>query len=271
MDKFDNILALISAAGAFGIAAYGLVEALGKAIAWRGRPSRFSKAGVFGLPFVGFNEIRKLAGNLEPALRRTYGPDFMDILVQQYRNGRSKGEAPSTLRQGTLLALPFMPPGEVAGVIDNIWGMGGGAAAIRQGSYADRLALALTEEKAANESARDDFTPTANDAALAGRFTAALDTRIQAAFAVAEESYGAVLRLWSGIAAIGLAVSFNSITGGQMLTLVGIQDPEPLAGFIAAAIFGAVSVPLAPVANDIVSALSEAMKAWRSVSAVKRT
>lgn len=264
MDRFEAILALISAAGAFGIAAYGVVEALGKALVWRSRNM------VIGLPFVGINEVTPLARRLGPALARTYGPDYMDILIQQYREGRGKGEAPATLRQGVLLALPFMPVAESAALIDDVWGYQATATRTTGGDYGLRLASALSEEKSARAEGGEAFEPSANDAAFAGRFTAALDTRIQAAFAVAEGRYGAMLRLWAGAAAVGMAVAFNSLTGNQLLDLINVHPETPLLGAMAAALFGAVSVPLAPVANDLVSALSQAMKAWREVSVGRR-
>lgn len=277
MDQFEAILALISAAGAFGIAAYGVVEALGKAIAWRGAiwdrrlnvPDWLRQP--FGLPFVGFNAVKRLALLLAPALRRTYGDDYLDILLQQYREARGKGSAPSTLRQGVLLALPFMPRVEVEEILTRVWGLDGQTGGPTP--FAGRLAAALVNEKTAGGP-----EPTAQDEALASRFSVALDTRVQAAFAVAEERYGAILRVWAGATAILMSVAFNYITDNGILTLLHLSlpkdgslwIPDAAVGPLAAAMFGAVAVPLAPVANDLVSALSQAMKAWRSASVVKR-
>lgn len=279
MDQFEAILALISAAGAFGIAAYGVVEALGKAIAWRGAiwdrrlnvPDWLRQP--FGLPFVGFNAVKRLALLLAPALRRTYGDDYLDILLQQYREARGKGSAPTTLRQGVLLALPFMPKAEVEDVLTKVWGLDGKVDAAGAAPFASRLASALLNEKAAGADA-----PTAQDEALASRFSVALDARVQAAFAVAEERYGAILRVWAGATAILMSVVFNYITGNGILTMLHLSlpttgklwIPDAAVGPLAAAMFGAVAVPLAPVANDLVSALSQAMKAWRDASVVKR-
>jgi hypothetical protein len=279
MAQFETILALISAAGAFGIAAYGVVEALGKALAWRGAiwDGWFSVSDrwrqPFGLPFVGFGTVKTLALLVGPALQRTYGDDYLDILLQQYREGRGKGAAPATLRQGVLLALPFMPKAEVAAIITDVWGLDSPARSQEPNSYARRLAAALVDEKTGE---RTEGSP--QDEALAGRFSVALDARIQAAFAVAEERYGAVLRVWAAVAAIGLAVAFNEITGDGILRMLDITRDSPgpylfgkdITGPLTAALFGAVAVPLAPVANDLVSALSQAMKAWRSASVVKR-
>jgi len=283
MDQFEAILALIAAAGAFGIAAYGVVEALGKAVAWRGAvwdrwlkvPDRLR--GPFGLPFVGFGSVKALALKLRPALARTYGPDYLDLLLQQYREARGKGAAPASMRQGVLLAMPFMPRDELIRMIGEVWGLDGGGQERTEPLLAIRLARALTAEKAAGaEDEPPDSSP--QDEALAGRFSVALDARIQAAFAVAEERYGAVLRIWAGGAAIVLALLFNTITGNGILKMLNLTVPGPLpfgidqalAGPLAAAMFGAVAVPLAPVANDLVSALSQAMKAWRNASVGKQ-
>lgn len=277
MAQFETILALISAAGAFGIAAYGVVEALGKALAWRGGfwddwlkvPQK--RRQPFGLPFVGFKSVQALALKLAPALRRTYGDDYLDILLQQYREARGKGAAPATLKQGVLLALPFMPKNEVQHIISQVWGLDGAGSGVDSSPYAARLAGALVDEKSADA---PEATP--QDEALASRFAVALEVRVQAAFAVAEERYGAILRVWAGATAIAMAVTFNFITGNSIQGLLQASLPdmrmlnEPWAGPLTAAMFGAVAVPLAPVANDLVSALSQAMKAWRDASVVKR-
>src|SRR3954469_12522906 len=118
--QWENLLAAIGGVGALGVAAYGVVEAFGKAIVV---PAGKTRA-PWGLPYFGFVEVRRLASSLGPALSLAYGDDYLQILAQQYRDGRGKGRAPDTLKQGVRLALPFMNVAEARTLIDKIWGLG---------------------------------------------------------------------------------------------------------------------------------------------------
>ena len=96
--QWSQFGAAVAAVGAFGVAAFGLVESAGKAIAFNG----------FGLPYAGFGTVKHAIRNLKPALKVAYGDDYMEIISYQYRAGRSTGSAPDTIRQGVRLGLPFM-------------------------------------------------------------------------------------------------------------------------------------------------------------------
>ena len=142
--QWENLLAAIGGVGALGVAAYGVVEAFGKAVVW---PATWPY-GPWGLPYFGFAEVRRLAAKLAPALRLAYGDDYLQILAQQYRDGRGKGDAPGALKQGVRLALPFMSVVEATRLIDTVWGLGG---RVGPGGVApsEALARALVDEKAA--------------------------------------------------------------------------------------------------------------------------
>ncbi|MEO6339783.1 MAG: hypothetical protein ABIO39_07095 [Caulobacteraceae bacterium] len=256
--QWENVLGAIAAVGALGVAAYGVVEAFGKALVW---PS--GKSGnAIGLPYSGFRTIRALAIDLGSALRLAYGDDYLQILAQQYRDGRGKGRAPETIKQGVRLALPFMSVDEAKTLIDKVWGLGtrnGSALAPGGLDPADALALALVDEKTARFAGVADAA-VANEAAatLAGRFSLALDTRIDAAFTIAEQRYQAFARIAAGLMAIALALGFNGWASASMQLPWGV-----------ALLIGLVAVPLAPVANDLVSSLSSAARAWQSISRAK--
>lgn len=85
MDTIQTAIASIIAVGALGTAAYGVVEAFGKALV----------VGRWGLPFVGYPCVRAVATQFREALTFVHGPQFDLILAQQYRNGRSSGQAPT--------------------------------------------------------------------------------------------------------------------------------------------------------------------------------
>jgi hypothetical protein len=213
------------------------VEAVGKAFAWRG----------YGLPYAGFGAVRHAIRYLEPALKVAYGDDYMEIVAYQYRAGRSTGPAPDTIRQGVRLGLPFMLVADAATLIDSVWDLD-------QGATAKPNATALAQALQAVPPA----TPTAlasgvDPQALAGRFATALDTRVQAAFAVAEDHYEALAKLIAGLVAIGLAVGFDR----------GLGWPVPVP---VALIIGAVAVPLAPVVKDVSTSLQNALTTFKSIT-----
>ena len=254
--QWETLLAAIGGVGALGVAAYGVVEAFGKAFVV---PAGKASA-PWGLPYFGFVEVRRLATTLGPAMKLAYGDDYLQILAQQYRDGRGKGAAPDTLKQGVRLALPFMSVAEAKALIDTVWGLGGSAG---PGGVApsEALARALVDEKAARLAGGDpQADAAANEAAatLAGRFSLALDTRIDAAFTIAEQRYQSWAKIWAGVTAIALALAFD------LFFFKNNEVPWPVAILV-----GLVAVPLAPVANDLVSSLSAAAKAWQSISKAK--
>ena len=234
--NWEWVAGAVVAVGALGTAAFGLVEAFGKALV----------LGRVGLPFVGYGCVRVVIKLYAPALKFTYGDAYERILIQEYRDGRGKGRAPETIRQGVRLALPLMEAAEARAIVQGAWGMEAQAAE----DLVDALQAEARTGKALTAKAAKDA------ALLAGRFGLALDSRIAAAFTLAEEKYQAAARLWAGIAAIVLALAFN----WSLSTTASGGYPYWIAVLI-----GAAAVPLAPVAKDISSALTDALKAWRQV------
>jgi hypothetical protein len=238
----------ITAIGALGMAAFGVVEALGKALAISG--TRANGDGYhFGLPYAGLNVVKRAMQPLSPALKLAYGPGYFDIIAQQYRADRSAGRAPDTIRQGVRLALPFLSKTRAADVISSVWDM--------DRSYAEALAEALQAPTADTPPKPPAPVAAASGAvdptqALAGRFATALDARVSAAFDLADERYESQAKLWAGIASVVLAVGFNYGLGEKfpMLLAIGI---------------GIVAVPLAPVAKDLSTSLQNALTAFKAI------
>lgn len=252
---WEKLATAILAVGALGTAAFGVVEAFGKAIVIR----------RWGLPFVGFGCVTALIHEYGPALRFTYGPKYELILAQQYRDGRAAGRAPETIRNGVRLALPLIAREEALRIVENGWGMA------PQQSQA--LVGALQAEAAHGEEL--DEKAATDAAVLAGRFGVALDSRIAAAFTLAEERYQATARLLAGISAIGLSVLFNlGLRGAEVTCTAGgactLGDPAKGYSWFIALLIGAAAVPLAPVAKDLSSALTEALRAWKQVGAAAK-
>lgn len=238
---------LVSAVGALGLAAFGTTEALGKAFAFS-FPGGAKEGAFYGLPYTGLRTVRKMVEPLRPALSRAYGTGYMEIIAQQYRADRSSGRAPDTIRQGVRLGLPFLDLTAAAALISAVWDM--------EPRHAESLALALQAEPlqspippvgGVSPSAEADQMQ-----ALAGRFSTALDTRVNAAFALAEERYEARAKLIAGATAVVLSYGFNAgLHTGLHWQVVGL--------------IGLVAVPLAPVAKDLSSSLQDALTAFKSI------
>lgn len=277
----SDIPLFVAAIGALGVASFGIVEALGKALfvfdfPWFASREEREDTGrrrtqvSAGLPYVGFDKIRRLTRQLRPALKVAYGDEFDHILRQQYRAGRGQGQAPDTIRQGVRLGLPFLEEQKAAKLIGDIWGL--------PEEQSMDLARALTVEKrpdgpsrarpaaqparkttAKEGSARRGPDPIpeeiARAQALAARFATALDTRVQAAFDLAEEVYQTRARAWAAVIAIGLSLGYE-VTTRTPATLRGDWG-----GWFIALLVGMAAVPLAPMAKDLASSLSDALGA----------
>jgi hypothetical protein len=271
---WGNIGALISAVGALGFAAFGVVEALGKALTitftLRGptdgsRMRRALRAVRFGLPYVGFRAVRLMVRPLEPALECAYGSGFLELIAQQYRADRSKGRAPDMIREGVKLGLPFLGVEKAAAVIDQVWKMDPGRAlALAQALMAEQAsppgaaaaASRPASPRASKRAASAASVPPAVQEAqlLAGRFATALDERVNAAFMLAEQQYEAYAKMWAAVASVVLALAFN----------LGLQARL---SWLDAFLVGIVAVPLAPVAKDLSTSLQNALTAFKSIPA----
>lgn len=235
-DQWTKFGAAVTGVGALGVASFGLVESAGKALAYRG----------YGLPHAGFGIVKSAIRPLDKALRVAYGDDYMEIISQQYRAGRSAGRAQDTIRQGVRLGLPFMELAAAEAVIQAMWDL--------PADNATALAAALQAPGApAHVTAAAPEIGAERGQALAGRFATALDARVSAAFSVADERYEAYAKGLAGVAAIGLALLFNYGLGSPFSTALTL-------------VIGAVAVPLAPVAKDVSTSLQNALTAFKTIA-----
>ncbi len=242
MVDVSQVPTYVAAVGALGVAAFGVVEALGKTLFVFPIPGTRVR---LGLPYVGFNRVDALLKLVGPAMETSYGRDYRMIVRQQYRAGRSSGQAPETIRQGVRLGLPFLSKTAAEGVIHDVWGLPPDAA--------ERLAIALTTPVPVPPPAGAAAPPAAlPDQALAARFATALDTRVKAAFDLAEQVYQTRAQFWAAVIAVGLSLGYHAATMKNVLDLGewGI-----------ALLVGLVAVPLAPAAKDLSSSLSDALSA----------
>ena len=85
-----NLGALILSAGALGVASFGVVDGI-----------KFGRLGTAGLA-----KLKTTIGEpLMALLNVAYGDQSEGLLTAQYRNGRSSGKLPSTLRRGVRIGL----------------------------------------------------------------------------------------------------------------------------------------------------------------------
>ncbi len=255
----DHIPTLIAAVGALGVAAFGMVEALGKTLFVFPIPGTRIR---LGLPYVGFSRVQALLKLVAPAMEATYGHDFGTIVRQQYRAGRGSGQAPETVRQGVRLGLPFLSQTQAVSVIRAVWGL--------PPAEAERLAAALTTPIPAGPQPRSAAAAAtlASDQALAGRFATALDTRVKAAFDLAEQVYQTRAQFWAGLIAVGLSLAYHGATLASAsapkpdgAAAAAATSPSAVEGWVIALLIGLVAVPLAPAAKDLSSSLSDALSA----------
>jgi hypothetical protein len=222
--EFD-LVQMILAAGALGTAAFGIVDGL--------------KATAIGA--AGFPALTAMLGPLKTALAKAYGDEYLELLKAQYRDRRGTGPLSRTVRQGVRLGLTKDNAAQLATFLGE--------------GIVDRSSLAGIAEKIATGVKLTD-----SERGLLGRFELAVDTRIEAAVALAEEKYKLTTQWWAS----GTAVALALIAAWAL----GTQKPDFLVWekvlFIKGMIVGLVAVPLAPIAKDVASALQSATKALKA-------
>jgi hypothetical protein len=204
----EDIGTIVLATGALGTAAFGIIEAL-----------KWTRLG-----HAGFGSITKLLGPLLNTYAIAYGPDWERLLRAQYRGDRA--ELARVLRQGVRVGLTTDNAPDLANFLGTV----------------DPAELS----EAATRAAQGDELP-AELRNVLGRFELAVDSRIDAALALAREHYTGTARVAASAVALGIAIT------------VGIM----LNDLFRAVLVGVAAVPLAPIAKDLVSALQATSAALR--------
>lgn len=206
----ENLGTIVLAVGGLGTAAFGIVEAL-----------KWTPIGL-----MGFGQVTRLLGApVLEALRVAYGPESLGLLEAQYRTGRSSGQLPKSIRQGVRVGLTP----DTAGAL------------------ADRLGVVAAKDLVAVAGALQKGTDlTDEQRSVLGRFELALDARIDAALALADDRYAGSMRVIASLVAIVIALAVGIYAGQSMLL---------------ALIVGIAAVPIAPMAKDLSSAIRAAGQA----------
>lgn len=182
-----------------------------------------------GVSRIGFGYIREVLGLFDRIMARAAGERWEAVVLAHWINGRPRDEQIGVVRSLLRLGLNADTAGQLA-VIGNVEAQALGEAA------AKLVAGAPLEEAEIN---------------LIGRVEAAVEARLDAAFDLAEQAYRNTARVLAGLIALGLALA-----AAALLT-------RPI-NWSAAVLVGVLAVPIAPIAKDLVSALTAASRAVKA-------
>ncbi len=226
MDSLNLVIAAIGATGAFGLTAMSLVDVL----------KTLPEGGVSK---IGFRFLAQVFDELEQPLKRAMGEGWKSILLAHWINGRPRAEQIGAIRAMIRLGLDEQTAQALAP-------FGGVKAEV----------LKTAAEKLARGEELDQTHVNA-----IGRVEAAVEARLDGAFDRADQAY----RNWSRVLAGGLAVLLAIAVWGVLVLDTGEGSfpvlPANPNTFFAAVLVGVLAVPIAPIAKDLVGALTAASKA----------
>ena len=213
LSNIEMLATMVLAIGALGTAAFGIVDGL-----------KWTFLGT-----AGFNSIKTILGDeLMEALHHAYGDSYEKLLKAQYADGRKNGELPRTLRQGIRIGFPGT---EISMLVKGLPGVN-----------PDLLGNASQKIKSGSDELTD------KERGALARFELAVDTRIDAALAIAETRYIGMNRATASVISIGIAIITGNILSVDIITSV---------------IIGIAAVPVAPMAKDLATAFQSAGKAMK--------
>ncbi|MFZ0268137.1 hypothetical protein [Caulobacter sp.] len=184
-----------------------------------------------GVSRIGFGHIRKVLRLFDKVLARAAGDQWEAVVMAHWINGRDRDDQIGVIRSLLRLGLNADTADQLAS-IGNV----------------DSAALAKAAGKLTSGAALSEA-----EINLIGRVEAAVGARLDAAFDLAEQSYRNNARVLSGLVAVILAVT----TGALLSTPVKSIDLR------LAALIGLLAVPIAPIAKDLVGALTASARAIR--------
>jgi hypothetical protein len=184
-----------------------------------------------GVSRIGFSHIGKVLRLFDKVLARAAGDQWEAVVMAHWINGRDRDDQIGVIR--SLLRLGLNP--DTADQLAPIGNVDAAALAKAAGKLTSGAALSETEIN------------------LIGRVEAAVEARLDAAFDLAEQAYRNTARVLSGMVAVVLAV-----TAGVLLS-----TPDKPIDPALAALIGLLAVPIAPIAKDLVGALTASARAIR--------
>lgn len=195
-----------------------------------------TKAFWGGVSNVGLRHIRTALIPFESALDAAVGGENRwKVIRANWLNGVAKVEQKAVVRALIKLGLSEATAPSLA------------AAAHVDARALTTAARKLTDGKAMTEA----------DMNVLGRMNAVIDALLDAAFEAAEQQYRNYSRVGAGLIALALAFASRGF----------FPPTERPSAFLALAV-GLLAVPLAPVAKDLTSALSTAMRALKAAKTI---
>jgi hypothetical protein len=226
-EMLTTVIAAITAIGALGTSASGLVDATK---VWNG-----------GISNVGFRAIKTALAPFATALSAAQS-DWTDTIRASWINGMAKDDQKAAAK--SLIRLGLSP--------DN-------AADLAAAGHVDPDALKAIVTKI------NVGAPALNpdEVNLLGRFNAGIDAAMDGAFELADQQYRNASKLLAGICAILLAIAAGAMLDGVRSWDEILSYPHIGEAILA----GLIAVPLAPVAKDLTSSLQSAVTAMKAINA----
>ena len=179
-----------------------------------------------GVSRIGFRYIRSTVSDLSEVMAAAMGAAWETVILSHWINGRPRDDQIAAIRSILRLGLNAQTAGQLARFarVDP-----------------DRLAIVAGRLATGAELSQEDVD-------LLGRAEAAVGARLDAAFDLGDQAYRNASRVLAGVIAVALALAASQLV------------PNPY-GWRGALLIGVLAVPIAPIAKDLVSALTAAAKA----------
>lgn len=187
-----------------------------------------------GVSNIGFGFIQKAVEPYQAALRLVNADDPLSTVKANWINGVAKSDQKAAVKSLIRLGITTATAADLAASAPGI----------------DNAALVAVAQKIDGglELSEEDIN-------LLGRFDAILDAQMDAGFERADQQYRNAAKMLASVFAILLSLAGMWILKGQMID----------GGDTAVAFFlGILSIPLAPIAKDLTSALGTAVSALKA-------
>jgi hypothetical protein len=227
--ELNNITGMLASVAALGTAAYGLVD--------------ITKVFGGGISNAGFGYILTALTPFKPALVAAGGENWAKTLRAHWLNGMDKDDQKAISK--SLIHLGLSPAN---------------AAELAVFGHVDPSGLVAVVTKL---DAGTDLGPA--DINLLGRFDAMVDATLDGGFERADQLYRNAAKALAAVFAIALAIGGEAVIAASTASnqivpaaFIGSKD------FWLAFMVGLVSVPLAPIAKDLSTSLTTAVKAMKA-------
>jgi hypothetical protein len=185
-----------------------------------------------GVSRIGFGHILRVLKLFDQVMARAAGDRWEGVVLAHWINGRPRDEQMGAIRALLRLGLNTDTARQLA-EIGNVdaEALGEAAAKLVAGAPLDEVEINLI-----------------------GRAEAAVEARLDAAFDLADQAYRNIARALAGVIAVVLAVVAANF----------LATPENPIDWRVAVLVGLLAVPIAPIAKDLVGALTAASRAVKA-------